>query len=90
MKRRTLLSGLLAAPALPLLSSTASAEDAFHVSQVDALDLPADYWRDKVSDAAWDVLFEEATERPGSSPLDVRRSSPPGAPRSAAASRRLA
>ena len=70
MKRRTLLSGLLAAPALPLLSSTASAEDAFHVSQVDALDLPADYWRDKVSDAAWDVLFEEATERPGSSPLD--------------------
>lgn len=70
MNRRTLLSGLLAAPALPLLARTASAKDAFHTPQVDALDVPADYWRDKVSDAAWQVLFEEDTERAGSSPLD--------------------
>ena len=70
MKRRTLLSGLMAAPALPLLTANAQAADAFHESTVQALDLSPDYWRDKVSEAAWKVLFEEDTERPGSSPLD--------------------
>lgn len=29
-----------------------------------------DYWRDYVSDAAWQILFREGTERPFSSPLD--------------------
>ncbi|MCC4260457.1 peptide-methionine (R)-S-oxide reductase MsrB [Pseudomonas aestusnigri] len=70
MKRRTLLSGLMAAPALPLLTANAQAADAFHESTVQALDLSPDYWRDKVSEAAWKVLVEEDTERPGSSPLD--------------------
>ena len=74
MKRRTLLSGLMAAPALPLLTANAQAADAFHESTVQALDLSPDYWRDKVSEAAWKVLFEEDTERPGSSPAN---SSPP-------------
>lgn len=31
---------------------------------------PASFWRGKVSDKAWAVLFEENTERPGSSPLN--------------------
>ena len=52
MKRRTLLSGLMAAPALPLLTANAQAADAFHESTVQALDLSPDYWRDKVSEAA--------------------------------------
>lgn len=30
---------------------------------------PADHWKARVSDAAYDVLFHEATERPFSSPL---------------------
>jgi peptide-methionine (R)-S-oxide reductase len=30
----------------------------------------ADYWKPLVSDEAWNVLFEEGTERPFSSPLD--------------------
>lgn len=34
------------------------------------LDVSADSWRDKVSEEAWQVLFREATERPGSSPLN--------------------
>lgn len=29
------------------------------------------YWRDHVSDAAWDILFREGTERSFSSPLDA-------------------
>ncbi len=28
------------------------------------------FWRDYVSDAAWDILFRDGTERPFSSPLD--------------------
>jgi peptide-methionine (R)-S-oxide reductase len=28
------------------------------------------YWRDLVSDAAWNILFRDGTERPFSSPLD--------------------
>jgi peptide-methionine (R)-S-oxide reductase len=39
-------------------------------SPVTRLDVSADSWRGKVSDEAWQVLFREATERPGSSPLN--------------------
>nr|WP_229148915.1 peptide-methionine (R)-S-oxide reductase MsrB [Alcanivorax sp. 1008] len=39
-------------------------------SPVRKLDAPADSWRGKVSDEAWQVLFREATERAGSSPLN--------------------
>lgn len=31
---------------------------------------PFSYWQDKVSDKAWQVLFRENTEAPGSSPLN--------------------
>ncbi|WP_084155001.1 peptide-methionine (R)-S-oxide reductase MsrB [Polycyclovorans algicola] len=31
---------------------------------------PASSWQDKLSPDAWNVLFKEATERPGSSPLN--------------------
>lgn len=36
---------------------------------------PASFWRDKVSAQAWAVLFEENTERPGSSPLNANKAS---------------
>ena len=70
MKRRTLLTCLLAAPALPLLSRVANATETDLATGIRALDLPRNYWRDKVSAAAWGVLYEEDTERPRSSPLD--------------------
>ncbi|MEH6799049.1 MAG: peptide-methionine (R)-S-oxide reductase MsrB [Halopseudomonas sabulinigri] len=72
MKRRTLLTGLLAVPAIPLLarSPLALAVDKEMALTVTPLDNEESYWRDKVSAEAYDVLFEEDTERPHSSPLD--------------------
>ena len=72
MKRRTLLRSMLAAPTIPLLIKTAPAmaDDKAGTLSVTPLDRPHSYWRDKVTADAYDVLFEEDTERPGSSPLD--------------------
>lgn len=73
MNRRTLLAGLLALPALPLLTrgALAKASDPMEQNmQFKPLDRSASYWRDKVSEQAYDVLFEDGTEPPGSSPLD--------------------
>jgi peptide-methionine (R)-S-oxide reductase len=36
---------------------------------------PARFWRGKVSDNAWAVLYEENTERPNSSPLNENKKS---------------
>lgn len=82
MNRRTLLQGLVAMAALPLLPACSRAADqtaAAGASKAGAsvtvtpLDHPESFWRDKVSPAAYDVLFEEATERSGSSPLDLEK-----------------
>ncbi len=73
MNRRTLLTGLLALPALPLLARSALAQAPAHLEQnmqFTPLDRSDSYWRGKVSDPAFEVLFDEDTERPGSSPLD--------------------
>tara|TARA_R110000796_G_scaffold252622_1_gene388883 strand:+ start:6382 stop:6903 length:522 start_codon:yes stop_codon:yes gene_type:complete len=72
MNRRTLLAGFIALPALPLISRTGLADTLSHevAMSFTPLDHPHSYWQDKVSAEAFDVLFEEATERPGSSPLD--------------------
>lgn len=72
MKRRTLLSGMLAAPAIPLLvrSGAVLADDKAGPLSVEPLKREPSYWRDKVSPPAYEVLFEEDTEAPRSSPLD--------------------
>lgn len=71
MNRRTLLTGLASLPVLPLFSGfTLAADSPLSAQSPTRLAHPPSYWRDKVSAEAWKVLFEEATERPGSSPLD--------------------
>ncbi|MDF1630416.1 MAG: peptide-methionine (R)-S-oxide reductase MsrB [Alcanivoracaceae bacterium] len=64
-RRRFLQSALLlgVASGAPTMLARAA-------SPVLELDVPADSWRGKVSDEAWQVLFREATERAGSSPLN--------------------
>lgn len=73
MNRRTLLASFIALPALPLISRMSLAGSPVHevAMHFTPLDHPHSFWKDKVSAAAYDVLFEEATERPGSSPLDA-------------------
>ncbi|MDQ3056580.1 MAG: peptide-methionine (R)-S-oxide reductase MsrB [Pseudomonadota bacterium] len=76
MNRRTLLKGLAAMVALPLLPAgllAANKPAAAGKATVAALNRPKAYWRGKVSPAAYDVLFEEGTERAGSSPLDKEK-----------------
>ena len=71
MNRRMFLAGLVAVPALPMISRISLAQHQTEETTVNVrpLDVSHDYWRDKVSDKAYNVLFEEATERAGSSPL---------------------
>ena len=75
MNRRTVLQGLAAMAVLPLVSACSRAADASAVAVagttgVAPIDRPDAYWRDKVSPAAFAVLFKDSTEPSGSSPLD--------------------
>ncbi|SDS60573.1 peptide-methionine (R)-S-oxide reductase [Halopseudomonas xinjiangensis] len=72
MNRRIFLTGLLAIPAAPMISRISLAQHQPEETSVNVrpLDVPHSYWRDKVSSEAYEVLFEEGTERAGSSPLD--------------------
>jgi peptide-methionine (R)-S-oxide reductase len=40
------------------------------IEPIERLDVPPERWKPLLSREAWDVLFEEATERPFSSPLN--------------------
>ncbi|HEY5613389.1 MAG TPA: peptide-methionine (R)-S-oxide reductase MsrB [Lysobacter sp.] len=76
MNRRQLLQGLAAMAAMPWLSSCSRASDpspAAGATAVMALNRPDAYWRDKVSAAAYAVLFKDGTERAFSSPLDSEK-----------------
>ena len=72
MNRRTLIAGLLTFPALSVVSrlSLGGAQTHEVAMKFTPLEVPHSYWRDKVSAQAYEVLFEEATEPAGSSPLD--------------------
>ncbi|QVM87144.1 peptide-methionine (R)-S-oxide reductase [Pseudomonas lalucatii] len=76
MKRRALLQGMVLLPTLPLLASQAPsllAETSTAGATVVPLDKPHEAWRELLSPAAYAVLFEEDTERPGSSPLNQEK-----------------
>jgi peptide-methionine (R)-S-oxide reductase len=70
MKRRTVLQGLAGLAAMSLFGGPGVAASAGAPARVTRLARPESYWRDKVSPAAFAVLFDEDTERAGSSPLD--------------------
>lgn len=78
MKRRHLLSSLLAGGALSLVPySWGFAKEIRHFHDVDvpekaleSVERGGDWWRGKVQQDAWRILFEEATEPAGSSPLN--------------------
>lgn len=73
MNRRSLLQSIVAASGLPLIAACSRASSPATASgetSVAALGVPAQFWRDKVTPAAFKVLFEHATEPSGSSPLD--------------------
>ena len=75
MKRRAMLKVFALLPALPLLGQTRvsfAASDAA-APKVLALDVPHSHWQTLVSPQAYAVLFEEDTERPGSSPLNAEK-----------------
>lgn len=69
MDRRTLLKALGAVGVASLLGQLPGALAAPN-ARVARIARPPAFWRDKVTPAAFAVLFQEATERPHSSPLD--------------------
>ncbi len=72
-RRQFLLTAAAIAPFAALAPSALLGVHDHSPSTVDALKREADYWASKVSPAAWRILFEEATERPGSSPLNQEK-----------------
>lgn len=70
MKRRTLLLGLVP---LPLLLGGGSRVLAETANPVQRLHKSAAEWRELLSPEAYRVLFQEATERPNSSPLNAEK-----------------
>lgn len=73
MKRRALLKVFSLLPALPMLAKqrvALAATDGSATSSVVVLDVPHSHWQTLVSPQAYDVLFNEDTERAGSSPLN--------------------
>jgi peptide-methionine (R)-S-oxide reductase len=77
MSRRKLLRGALGAIGLVLAGKgaarAASGGDAVGSPAIKPLDLPHESWKKLVSPEAYEVLFEEGTERPRSSPFDTEK-----------------
>jgi peptide-methionine (R)-S-oxide reductase len=75
MNRRRLLHGFGALPVLGALGACSGAAAGDRESRVPSIDKAADEWREILEPARFRILFEEATERPFTSPLnDEKRS----------------
>lgn len=68
MQRRSLLALMAALPATLALPRAVAA--AFDLPDFEPLDKPASAWRDVLTDDQYRILFEEATERAFTSPLN--------------------
>jgi peptide-methionine (R)-S-oxide reductase len=69
MQRRTLLQSMAALVALPMMAPLVRATGQAVGVVVTPLVKPKDAWRKLLPAASYAVLFEEDTERPGTSPL---------------------
>jgi peptide-methionine (R)-S-oxide reductase len=69
MKRRSLIKLLGAAALAPVIGQSVFARQDSTMTQVEKLELSEDEWRERLSSAQYDILREEGTEPPGSSPL---------------------
>ena len=70
MSRRNVLKGLLGAVAAAVGGGRARAAESTAPPAVEKLEIAKSEWRKRLPREAYAVLFEEATERAGSSPLD--------------------
>jgi len=71
MRRRTLILALSSLPLARLLGHTAVAGDT--AKRIEKLELSEAQWRERLTPAQFDVLREEGTERPWSSPLNAEK-----------------
>jgi len=69
MKRRTVIMTLSSLPLLTLLSTRVVAQEGPASGAVAKLDLDEAQWRKRLTPAQFEILRNEGTERPGSSPL---------------------
>jgi peptide-methionine (R)-S-oxide reductase len=70
MSRRNVLKGLVGAVAAAVGGRRATAAESTAAPAVEKLAIPKSEWKKRLPREAYAVLFEEATERAGSSPLD--------------------
>jgi peptide-methionine (R)-S-oxide reductase len=73
--RRQLLGGALATVGFALACRRAPAAEPADAGTVEKLAWPKSEWKKRLAPEAYAVLFEEDTERPGSSPLDKEKRS---------------
>lgn len=70
MERRSMLRSLLALTALPLLTKRIGAAETLTPPDFPPISKSEQQWKELLAPARYQVLFEEATERPFSSPLN--------------------
>ncbi len=70
MERRSMLRSLLALAALPMLTKRMSAAEKTTPPDFPPISKSEQQWKELLAPARYKVLFEEATERPFSSPLN--------------------
>jgi len=73
MRRRQLLAGLAATPAVWVLAGRLQAQPHGGGGTIDTLDKPRSEWKEILDPERFRILFQDATERAGSSPLNEEK-----------------